>query len=170
MPSRPRRELTWLRNIALRLISREYVFEITQVKQVDDLFCIEIQKQLPQGHAATLGPQIETSVGKRGEGQVNHAFMRTQPAKLRMLRKFLRDCPEIRHEVFKFLANEFFAQPFNRFANQFVPQAERKHDAGAEDFFVGGQQGGGKCVLGARVYRVAACAFLQREAHVACLQ
>ena len=101
---------------------------------------------------------------------MNHPFMRTQPAKLRMLSKFLRDRPEIRHQLFNFRADQFLAKAFNRFTNQSVPQAERKHDTGAEDLFVGAEQGGSKCVLGSRVYCIATRALLQRKAHVACFE
>ena len=141
-----------------------------KIEQIDDLFSIEIQKQSPKWHAAALGPQIEARVGERGKRQVNDALMRTQPAKLRMLRKFLGNRSEIRHQFFDFPANQFLAKPFNRFANQLVPQAKRKHDAGAEDLLVGPEQGGGKCILGSRVYCVATRALLQRKARVACFE
>lgn len=101
---------------------------------------------------------------------MNHSFLRTQPAKLRMLRKPLRDRAKTCHQFFNFHANQFLAEPFNSFANQLVAQAERKHDPGAENLLIAAEQRGSKCVLGSGVHGVAARAFLQREANVACLQ
>ena len=87
-----------------------------------------------------------------------------------MLGKFLCDRPEARHQLFNFPANQLLAQVFNRFTNQLVAQAKRKHDSGTEDFFVRPEQRGGKCVLGSRVHGVAAHSWFQREAYVACFQ
>jgi len=101
---------------------------------------------------------------------MNHPFVRTQPAKLRMLSKFLRDRPEIRHQLFNIPANQFLAKPFDDLADQLVPQAQRKHDTGAGEQFVGAEQGGGKCVLGSRVDRIASRTLLEREANVTCFQ
>ena len=101
---------------------------------------------------------------------MNHPFVRTQPAKLRMLSKFLRDRPEIRHQLFNIPANQFLAKPFDDLADQLVPQAQRKHDTCAEDLLAGGEQRCGECVLRSRVDRIAAIALLQRKANVPCFQ
>ena len=101
---------------------------------------------------------------------MNHAFMGAEPAELGVLRKILCDRSEIRHQLFNFPADQFLAKPFNRFANQLVSQAEREHDAGAEEIAIGSEQGGGKGVLSSRVDCIAARALLEGESHVACFQ
>ena len=101
---------------------------------------------------------------------MNDTFVRTQPTKLRMLSKLLRDHPEIRHQFVNFPADQLLAQPFNRLTNQLIPQTKRKHDAGAEDLVARSEQSGGKCVLGARVHSIATRSLFKREAQVACFQ
>ena len=76
--------------------------------------------------------------------------------KLRMLRESLRNRSELRHQCFNFPANQLLAKPFNRLANQLIPQTEREHDARAEEIVIGSEQGGSKCVLGSRVHGIAA--------------
>ena len=69
------------------LLLREHVFEIAQVEQVHDFFASRSRSSRHRWHAAALGPQIKARVGERSERQVNYAFVGTQPAELRMLRK-----------------------------------------------------------------------------------
>jgi hypothetical protein len=51
-----------------------------------------------------------------------------------MLSEFLRDQSEVSHQLFDIPANQFLAKPFDRFTDQLVPQAERKHDTGPKTF------------------------------------
>src|SRR5258708_12169060 len=101
---------------------------------------------------------------------MNQAFLGTQPAKLRMLRKLLRDRPEIRHQLFNLSANQLLAQPLDRLANQLVPQTKRKHDTRAECFALGTKQCRSKPVLCSRGHPVAPPPLFYPEPYVACFQ
>ena len=45
----------------------------------------EIEQQLPERDTSGFGPQIEARVGEGGQGEVDHAFVRPQPAVLRVI-------------------------------------------------------------------------------------
>ena len=97
---------------------------------------------------------------------MDHTFVRSQPAQLRIVCQLPRHLAEVRHQFFDMTTYKLFPQHLDRIAYQLVSIAQRQRYAGTKFSFVSCDQRRGKGVLGAGVYGIAAGAIGKGEANV----
>ena len=121
-----------------------HVFQVTEIQEVEHSAGIEIQQQAPQRLFSALRPEIKTGVGNRSQRQVDNPFVRTQPAKLRIVRQLAKHAPKISHQLLDFLALNTPGVLADGFANQVISPAHRQHQARARESFIRMKTSNGK--------------------------
>ena len=100
-----------------RLLRGEHVLEVAQVQQRDELLRREIEQQLPERNAARFRPEIEAGVRDGGQGEVDDAFVRPQPAILRVIGDASLHGAQLRHQLLD-IAADAAAAPSAAIASQ----------------------------------------------------
>src|SRR5882757_9943321 len=115
------------------------IFHIGEVKNANELFWAEIEKELPKRNATALRPEVETGIRDRREGEMNDPFVRSEPAKRCVVRDASRDAPEVGHYRLDRFAFQGFSKHGDGLANQVVPIAKREDKAGPGRATVGSE-------------------------------
>jgi hypothetical protein len=113
----------------------EFVFKIREIKRRNNLCGREIKEQLPQRNAAGFSPQIPTCVGNRCERELDHALVRTKPAKLLFVRHRALDRAEIGYDFINGFSGEPLRVKLGRFADELIAFAKREREAGSDPAF-----------------------------------
>ena len=115
---------------AAGLFAGEEIFDITEIEGAEECVGVEIQKELPERNPAAERPGVPAGVGDTGEGEVDHAFVRSQPAELLLVGGGVLPGSEFGHERFDVAAGQVAGEEVGGAADQIVAFAEGEGEAG----------------------------------------
>src|SRR5581483_1430990 len=133
---------------------------------MNNFFRLQGKQQPPQRHLPGLCPQIKTRVRNRGQGKVYYAFVRAQPAKLRVISQPPGYRAEIRHERLDLPADKRLGQVPDRRADQFVAHTQGQRETCSKAALLTLKPCNRVGVFRARVDRIGACTRGERESRV----
>ncbi len=109
-----------------RLHCRKLVFQVGEVECGDDLFGRQIQQQFPKRHAVGLGPEVPTGIRHRGQRELHHPLVRTEPAELLLVSHCSLPGSEIGHDLLDRPAQEALRIKPRCFADKLIAFAQRE--------------------------------------------
>ena len=112
-----------------RLVARERVCDVAEIDARDDLPRRHVRQQLPHRLAFHFSVEIPDGVDDRRQREMDHAFLRTEPAQLRVACEPPPERREVRGDVVEPLADDEMAKRIDRGGAHFVASADRERQA-----------------------------------------
>ena len=138
------------------MLRRERVRDVAKVDAADELLGPHVRKQLPERLALAAGVKVPDRVDDSGRGQVDHALLGAEPAKLRVPGHVAPEAAGIGREALERLADDQRRERFDSGDADLGAPADGEGEAVPALSHVGLERDVGERVVGIRVHRVRA--------------